>query len=178
MVEKCNFANMFLVKNLANIITFTRILCSVILLFFPVFSFGFYVMYLICGITDMIDGTIARMTNSSSEFGAKFDSFADLIFVLVSFVKILPIIELPKFLWVWIAVIAIIKIINVVKCFASKLILLHTTMNRITGLLLFLLPLTFSSIEMKYSAMFLCFIATITVIREICYLYKKRTLKF
>ena len=169
---------MFSIKNLANIITFTRILCSVILLFFPVFSFGFYVMYLICGITDMIDGAIARMTNSSSEFGAKFDSFADLIFVMASFVKILPVVELPQFLWVWIAVIAMIKIINVVKCIVSKLILLHTTMNKITGLLLFLLPLTFSFVEMKYSAIFLCFIATISAVCECYYLHKKRTLKF
>ena len=53
-------------KHIANIITSCRILCSIIMMFFPVFSVMFYIMYLLCGLTDMIDGTIARKTNTAS----------------------------------------------------------------------------------------------------------------
>ena len=58
----------------------------------------------------MVDGTVARKTNSISEFGARFDSVADFIFLAVFLIKFLPLIHFPMWLWIWIAVIAIIKI--------------------------------------------------------------------
>ncbi len=82
-------------KQLANIITISRILCSIGLLCCPVFSFGFYAVYLFCGFTDTIDGTIARKTKTISEFGARIDTAADIVFVAVCLVKILPLIHLP-----------------------------------------------------------------------------------
>ena len=54
---------------MANIVTGCRILCSIFIVFSPAFSVRFYVFYLICGLTDMVDGTIARKTNTDSEFG-------------------------------------------------------------------------------------------------------------
>ena len=77
---------------MANAITGLRILVSVVLLFCPVFSPVFYALYLIAGLTDMIDGTIARKTNTVSEFGARFDSIADFVFAAVCLIKILPVI--------------------------------------------------------------------------------------
>ena len=71
-------------KHIANILTGFRILGSMLLLFFPVFSEAFYALYLLCGFSDMIDGTIARKTNSVSEFGSKLDTAADLSFVAAS----------------------------------------------------------------------------------------------
>ena len=64
---------------MANIITGFRVLISIALLFCPVFSPVFYVLYLIAGLADMIDGTIARRTNTVSEFGARFDTAADFV---------------------------------------------------------------------------------------------------
>ena len=64
-------------KHIANIVTSCRIIFSILMLFFPVFSPWFYVMYLLCGLTDMVDGTIARKTNTVSTFGARFDTAAD-----------------------------------------------------------------------------------------------------
>ena len=65
----------------ANIITGFRIVFSILLLMFPAFSSGFYFMYLAGGITDMIDGAVARKTNSVSSFGSRLDSLADFIFM-------------------------------------------------------------------------------------------------
>ena len=67
-------------KRLANIITGSRILCSIWMLFPPVFSRQFYILYLLCGFTDMIDGTVARKTNSVTAFGSRLDSVADFVF--------------------------------------------------------------------------------------------------
>ena len=54
-------------KQIANIITSCRIVLSGCLLFCQVFSGYFWIMYLICGFTDMVDGTIARRTNTVTD---------------------------------------------------------------------------------------------------------------
>ena len=157
-----------MIKHIANIITGCRILGSILLLFFPAFSLVFYIIYLFCGFSDMIDGTIARKTNSTSEFGAKIDTVADLLFVAASIIRLLPAIHIPGWLWIWGGGIAVIKISNIILGYASKkqLISLHSIMNKITGLLLFLLPLTLSFIEAKYSSVAVCSIATLAAIQE------------
>ena len=96
-------------KNIANAITGIRILGSILLAFVPVFSVPFYAVYLTCGLSDMVDGTIARRTNSSSSLGAKLDTVADFLFAAVSLAKLLPYIPVPGWLLQWIATIALIK---------------------------------------------------------------------
>ena len=163
-------------KHIANIISSCRILFSICLLFCPVFSVSFYTLYLFCGITDMVDGTIARKTNAVSGFGARLDTIADFIFFAVSLIKLFPIIHIPKWIWIWIAMIAIIKIFSVILGFAykKKLISLHTAKNKITGLLLFLLPLTLQYVEIKYSLIAVCIVATMSAIQEVYYIRNYR----
>ena len=155
-------------KHIANIITSCRIFGSILLLFFPTFSVEFYIIYLFCGFSDMIDGTIARKTNSTSKFGSQLDTSADLVFVVASSFKVLPAIHIPQWLWIWGGVIAVIKISNIIWGYVSKkqFISLHTIMNKVTGLLLFLLPLTISFVELKYIAIAVCSIATLSAIQE------------
>ena len=155
-------------KHIANILTGCRIFGSILLLFFPAFSLAFYVTYILCGFSDMIDGTIARKTNSTSEFGSQLDTIADLIFVAASLFKLLPATHIPGWLWIWGGVIAVIKIGNIIWGYVSKkqFISLHTIMNKVTGLLLFLLPLTISFAESKYVAIVVCSIATLSAIQE------------
>ena len=164
-----------MLKYVANILTSFRILGSILLLFFPVFSSAFYITYLLCGFSDMIDGTIARKTNSVSNFGAKIDTAADLVFVAVSFIKLLPTIHIPWWLWIWGGIIAIIKICNILWGFIFKkqFISLHTIMNKATGLLLFLFPLIISFVELKYIAIVVCSIATFSAIQEWFYVATK-----
>ena len=116
----------------------------------------------------MIDGTVARKTNSVSEFGARFDTVADFIFVAVSLFKFLPLIHIPRWLWMWIIMIAILKFNNIiVGLFRRKtLISIHSILNKVTGFVLFLLPLTIQIIELKYSLMVICLIATFAAIQE------------
>ena len=155
-------------KHIANIITSCRIVCSILMLFFPGFSVQCCVLYLLCGVTDMIDGTVARKTNSVSEFGAGFDTVADFVFVAVAFIKFLPLLYIPSWLWVWSGVIAIIKIGTIMWgiIHKKKFLFLHTIMNKATGVLLFLLPLSLPFVELKYSSIVVCSIATCSAIQE------------
>ena len=160
-------------KRIANILTSCRILSSVLLLFFPAFSLGFYIIYFFCGFSDMLDGTIARKTNTVSSFGSKLDTAADFVFMAVCAVKLLPKMNIPVWLWIWIAVIAIVKFTNIIWGFIrrKKLVDYHTFLNKTTGLLLFLLPLTLQFIVPTHSFAVVCTIATIAAIQE-GYLYR------
>ena len=166
-------------KHIANILTGCRIFGSVLLLFFPAFSLAFYITYTLCGFSDMIDGTIARKTNSTSRFGSQLDTIADFIFVVASLFKLLPTITVPRWLWIWSGVIAVIKISNVLWGYISKkqFVSLHTRMNKVTGLLLFLLPLTISFSEWKYGVIVVCSIATFSAIQEGFYVITDRVFR-
>ena len=56
---------------MANFVTVLRIILSIAMLFCPAFSPAFYVLYLLAGFTDMIDGAIARKTHTESDFGSR-----------------------------------------------------------------------------------------------------------
>ena len=167
---------MKLTKHIANIITSCRILCSIGILCFPAFSPEFYVMYFLCGFSDMIDGTIARKTNAVNEFGSKLDTVADFVLVVVCSIKLLPLVHISVWLWIWIAVIAVIKATNIVWGFVRKkrLVSVHTVLNKITGVALFLLPLTLTFIEPIYTILVVCCLATVAAIQEVYYVAKER----
>ena len=162
-------------KHIANILTGCRMFGSIFLLFLPAFSPGFYAAYILCGLSDMVDGTVARKTNSASKLGSQLDSIADTIFVAASLFKWLLAIRTPQWLWIWGGMIAVIKIGNIIWGFVSRnrFISLHTTMNKVTGLLLFLLPLTLSFVELKCSSVAVCAAATFAAIQEGFYIARE-----
>lgn len=153
---------------MANLITSCRILLSLLLLFFPALSPGFYGLYLAAGLSDMLDGFVARRTNSASPLGAKLDSMADIVFLAVCLIKLLPVLALPVWLWVWVGLIALLRLVNVVSGFVrrKKLVLLHTRANKLTGALLFLLPLSLGFLNIAYTAVPLCALASFAAIQE------------
>ena len=154
--------------NMANIITCIRIICSIALLFCPVFSPAFYALYATAGVSDMIDGTVARKTGTVSEFGSKLDTAADFVLVVVCLIKLIPVIQTPAWLIIWIIVIAVIKAINLISGYVMRkeIIVLHTIMNKVTGILLFVLPLTLTTIDLKYSGAIVSAAATFAAIQE------------
>ena len=156
-------------KHIANVVTSIRILGSVCMLYSPVFSPLFYSTYLLCGFTDMIDGTIARKTNSATSFGSHLDSVADLIFLTAASVKILPAIYIPGWLWLCILIVFLTKTAAVIRRYilVKQLVLEHTPMNKLTGFLLFLWPLSLPFAELKYSAGIVCAVAFLSAIQEL-----------
>ena len=153
---------------MANLVTTVRILCSVALLFCAALSPWFYALYITAGVSDMVDGWVARKTNTVSDLGSKLDTVADIIFVSVCLVKLLPVLHLPVWIYVWVGLIACIKVFNIVYSYVVRKQFLtdHNILNKVTGALLFLLPLTLSVIDVKYSAAMVCAVATVAGIQE------------
>ena len=160
-------------KHIANIITGSRIVFSLPLLFIPLTSAWFYVLYLLCGLSDMIDGSVARKTKSASEFGARLDTVSDFVFMTMALIKFVPHLHIPVWLWIWIGVVAVIKLGNAVLGFVrtQKLISTHTVLNKVVGLLLFLLPMTISFVDLTYTLPIVCTVATLAAIHEGYYTY-------
>jgi CDP-diacylglycerol--glycerol-3-phosphate 3-phosphatidyltransferase len=153
---------------MANIITCIRIVLSVGLLFCPTFSPVFYELYIAAGFSDMIDGAVARETGTVSELGSRLDTIADIVFTAACLIKLLPALDVPVWLYIWIAVIAFIKVANIAVGFVGQkeLISVHSMMNKLTGGMLFALPLTLAFIDLRYSAAVVCMVATIAAIQE------------
>ncbi len=153
---------------MANIITGIRIVISIVMLFCPVLSMSFCIFYIIAGITDMADGAVARRTDTVCEFGSKLDTIADIVFVAVCLIKVLPVLDVPIWLYIWIVIIAFIKVSNIAVGFFSRkeFISVHSIMNKVTGGLLFVFPLTLAFVDLRYSGAVVCMVATAAAIQE------------
>ena len=116
----------------------------------------------------MLDGFVARKTDTVSKLGAKLDTIADFVLVVVCLIKLLPILSIPAWLYIWIGIIALIKVVNIVSGFAvqKRFVAVHSAMNKATGALLFLLPLTISTVPVKTSVIVVCAAATFAAIQE------------
>lgn len=153
---------------MANALTVSRMALSLMMLRFPAFSVPFYILYVAAGLTDMADGWIARKTGTVSEWGSRLDTAADFVFVAAGLVKLLPAMALPGFILIWTALIAAIKVVSVLSGFVvqKRFVALHTALNKMTGILLFALPLTLPLVELRYSASVVCLTATLAAIQE------------
>ena len=153
---------------IANCITVSRILFSLAMIVLSPSSIPFVVLYVLCGVTDVLDGFLARKLHTESEKGAMLDSAADLLFTVVYTVKILPLLNIPLWIWIWTAIIAAVKVTGILIASkkAHKLSIAHSFGNKLTGLLLYLLPLSVCVTNVKYTATLVCAVATGTVIKE------------
>lgn len=157
-----------IIGNAANFITSIRLICSLALVFCTPMSMMFYVFYTVAGLSDIFDGMIARKMNTATKFGAKLDALADIVFAAVVLIKLLPILDLPLWILIWVGVIALIKLVNIVMGFVRNhtLTAVHSVINKVTGVLVFMLPFTFKIIDIRYTAPFVCLVATAAAIME------------
>ena len=155
-------------KNIANYISISRVIMSIMLLIPETFSSAFYIIYIYCGISDMLDGFVARKSKNTSKLGARLDSIADIIFVIAAIVKILPVLNLSTGIITWIIIIALIKIVNMICSYNyyKKIIWLHTVANKITGILLFIIPLILINVNSLILEIIVCIVATFSAIQE------------
>ncbi len=129
----------------------------------------FWTLYLLCGLSDVLDGAIARRTGTVSRLGERLDTFADIVFVAIWIAIFIPAINVGDWLWIWVGLIALIKVVNVIsgfvmkKGFASK----HTIANKATGVLLFLLPMMIQHESIKVPSIILvCILASFAAVQE------------
>lgn len=156
-------------KEIPNFISVSRIFFSLALILVKPLSSTFYIIYIICGFSDIMDGFIARKTGTTSVFGAKLDSVADMIMIGVLLFLLYPIIN-PKIeiiicviLICTIRLIAMIVALKKYKTFAS----IHTYGNKITGIILFLFPILIPYIQTTILMYVICIVASISAIEEL-----------
>ena len=136
-------------KRLPNVISVLRVAGSIGLFFCDVAGWLFWTLYALCGISDMVDGHLARNLQAESKTGTVLDSVADIVFVACCAIRLLPVLEIPAWLWIWAGAIVIIKMVNQISALfvCKRFCFLHTVANKLTGLLLFLtIPAVFLSV--------------------------------
>ena len=155
---------------LPNIITLLRIAGSLGLLLCNVTSVVFWIIYGLCGISDIADGWLARKLKCVTRTGALLDSMADICFVACCVWKLLPILDLPQWLWLWAGFIVVIKVLNQLSAFMMYKCCCfpHTKANKWAGFQLFIaVPMTFVSVV---PIIIVAAVATFAAIHEGCVL--------
>ena len=99
-------------KRIPNILSVSRIALCLPLLLVDAMTMSFWVLYVISGTTDILDGFLARRWGVESKFGARLDSLADFVFVLAVGYKLFPWLKLSDELWMMIGLIALVKMFN------------------------------------------------------------------
>lgn len=162
----------------ANYLTVGRIIGSFLLLGLKPLSLPFFIVYALCGITDMLDGTVARRTGGATKFGAALDSVADFIFIVVMFVAFLPILPWKFWMLLWVAAIAVLRFLSLAVGYAKyhELAFLHTYANKATGGLMFLLPFFYPLVGLDVTALVVCVVATLSAAEELAITVRSKSL--
>ncbi|WP_100489161.1 CDP-alcohol phosphatidyltransferase family protein [Sporolactobacillus pectinivorans] len=156
-------------KHIPNMLTISRMIFVISMLFFYKNPWIFAVLYTAAVLSDVLDGLIARRTHAQTPFGARLDSFADLLMY--------GIIVMLIFYWVGdllapgiplIAIIAGVRIISILIAAAKfhTFVSLHTWGNKLTGILIFLAPIVFIISKSISFFWFVGLIALLSAIEE------------
>ena len=161
--------------HIPNILSASRIALCLPLLFVDAMTLPFWVLYLIAGLTDILDGFLARQWGVESKFGARLDSLADFVFVLAVGYKLFPWLKPPATLWMMIGLIALVKASNAFSVYLVKqrIEFLHTKANKLTGFLLFIGMMTIGQSYFIPVAWMITCIALFAAIQEGHYIRSK-----
>ena len=156
-------------RYIPNLLSLARIILSLFLIFLYPMKLYFLLVYIFCGITDILDGFIARKINATSELGSKLDSFADMIIIFVILFKFIPIMNLNLFMIVWLICVTILKSLCILVVFIrfNQFGMVHTYMKKITGSLIFIYPILNYFTSSKFYIFIIFIFASITAIEEI-----------
>jgi CDP-diacylglycerol--glycerol-3-phosphate 3-phosphatidyltransferase len=164
--------------NIANIITALRIVGCALLFVWPPLSLPFLLVYAWCGISDVLDGALARRFALQSDFGSALDSIADALFVFCSLVRLYPLLKRRCPSWIWIVVAAILLIKG------TSLIVLgrdhrqtpppHTILDKLSGVILFPLPFLLPASWFFWYLIVACGIASVAAIDELLHVIRPR----
>ncbi len=154
-----------------NCITSLRLIGAVCMAFTQILTPEFFWVYTLCGLTDVLDGFIARMTKKTTEFGARLDSIADLLFYGIMLIKLLPrmLKNMPNAMPWMIVTLVTLRLISygIAAIKHKKFASLHTYMNKLTGLAGFSMPymIHFFQDHIVYTVVYV--IAVIAALEEI-----------
>ena len=156
-------------KYVPNMLSFMRLLLIIPLMFLTPFELPFMIIYVVAGVSDMIDGPLARKFNVVSQFGAALDGGADFLMILVVVFRILPLIELPAWVIIWIFIVIGMKFLGVIIGYLrhKKLILMHTYIGKFFVFSLFLFPVFYLFVDVVLLLTVLLVLATIVMVEDL-----------
>lgn len=142
---------------------------AICLLFLTPNTYLFLVFYLLCGLSDVLDGYLARRYKLESSNGAAFDSVADVIFLGITVFVYVPIIRLPQPILYWILAILIIRLVSIIIAGIKyhTFAILHTYLNKATGLGIFCFPIMLYFLNVRITGYLLCGLATVSAMEEV-----------
>ncbi len=155
----------------ADTVTALRIVLAIPLLFLSPQSLWFLCVYTLAGLTDALDGFLARKSGTAGDFGARLDSIADLSFYGIMFIRCLPLLfrTLPRFIWYGVAAALVLRVAAYATAaikyhrFAS----LHTWLNKLTGAAVFLLPYGLALSQATVFGLIACMLAFAASLEEL-----------
>lgn len=156
-------------KHIPNLITMIRIIGSLILLITEPLSITFFGIYIVCGLSDVLDGYIARKTRTSSQIGATLDSIADTIFIGIYLFILIPLFQITWWMYLWLGGIVLVRFVSLIIGFIKyhNLTFLHTYANKATGLMLFFFIFIFRILGINIAACLVFILASISAIEEL-----------
>ena len=166
-------------KNLANIITSSRIICAIWLFFFSDISGLFMVVYGYCGFSDLIDGPIARKLDTKSLLGAKLDTTGDVLTYL-ALAKVLFIQSLIPFwviVWLAVSVVGFITSAVISKARLGKFYFVHSLFGKIMGGAIFIIPFAVNLIAASVYLGIVCTVVSVAAIESIVIQAKSKEIK-
>ncbi|MBR0473632.1 MAG: CDP-alcohol phosphatidyltransferase family protein [Erysipelotrichaceae bacterium] len=165
-------------KNIANCITSIRLIGAFVLIMFDIRSTAFLVVYAICGLSDALDGFVARKLHAESELGKKLDSVSDLSLYSVMLIKAIPLlIEAlpPKGLYTIIGLILFRIFLYVVYwLFTRQLLSTHSIYNKIVSIMMFFLPFALQLPFARYYCYATMAVAAVSLVDEVLHFNFKK----
>ncbi|WP_265457478.1 CDP-alcohol phosphatidyltransferase family protein [Enterococcus sp. HY326] len=162
---------------LANLFSFSRIIAAPFLIFFGTESWEFLAIYLYCGVSDILDGRIAKTAGIADEAGFHADLIGDLAFLFIVLIRLGPQQALLSWELVWLAGILFFKVVAIIIAydkFQRFILVMPTFLNRWAWVCLFFVPFykyleQYLKIETSSNLFLLAFLllASLAVIEEL-----------
>ncbi len=166
------------IRYVPNILTVFRIGFAVLLPLTGPLSPAFFTLYALCGVSDMLDGYIARKFHCASALGAALDSIADFVFFAAALLSLIPALPWESWMLLWAGSIALVRFVSLAVGWLKfkTPAFLHTIANKVTGAALFLMPFLIPLTGLAASVAVCCTIASLAALEELAIFLKSASL--
>ncbi len=156
-------------SDIADILSLSRMVGSVLLLFTAPMSVPFLLIYGYCCVSDVLDGRLARCRGSESKSGQILDSTADIILTVCLLASLIPFLPWEPWMITWIAIIAVVRIASLGIGVArfGEIALLHTYGNKISAFLRYLAPYMILLIGLDVTIIIACVVTTASAAEDL-----------
>lgn len=143
------------VKQIPNLLTISRIIIAVVIMFIEPYSVAFYVIYAFCGVSDSIDGTLARALKTSGRLGETLDTIGDALLTYTTTHMVAMYARTVDHLSCWQGMVIAICLVFASRVFGAlvtlirfkKFALLHTIGNKVGMFIFYLYPFMYKALR-------------------------------